>query len=67
MDEMVDTIAFELKSRALFLKDQEVKTIYFGGGTPSLLNEKQLEKIFEVLYSEFKIAADAEVTLESVS
>lgn len=62
---MVDTIAFELKSRALFLKDQEVKTIYFGGGTPSLLNEKQLEKIFEVLYSEFKIAADAEVTLEA--
>lgn len=62
---MVDSIAFELKLRTSYLNNSEVKTIYFGGGTPSLLSQKQLERIFEVLFSEFNIAADAEITLEA--
>jgi len=41
-----------------------VDTIYFGGGTPSLLSATQFQQIFECLRGEFDLAADAEITLE---
>src|ERR1700679_2250492 len=41
-----------------------VDTIYFGGGTPSLLSAQQLEEIFRSLRGEFDVAGDAEITLE---
>jgi oxygen-independent coproporphyrinogen-3 oxidase len=41
-----------------------VDSIYFGGGTPSLLSAQQFRQIFEVLRGEFDIADDAEITLE---
>jgi oxygen-independent coproporphyrinogen-3 oxidase len=43
---------------------ENVDTIYFGGGTPSLLAPAQLERILAALYDNFKIAADCEITLE---
>lgn len=43
----------------------EVNTIYFGGGTPSLLSQSELMDIFETLNKYFKISADAEITLEA--
>ena len=43
---------------------ENVDTIYFGGGTPSLLMAGQLERVLAVVYDKFKIAADAEITLE---
>ena len=39
-------------------------TIYFGGGTPSLLTPKQLERILTVVYDKFTISTDAEITME---
>ncbi len=42
-----------------------VDSIYFGGGTPSLLEPGQLERIFAALRGEFAVEADAEVTLEA--
>jgi oxygen-independent coproporphyrinogen-3 oxidase len=39
-------------------------TVYFGGGTPSLLSAQQFRQIFDYLRSEFDLAADAEITLE---
>lgn len=41
-----------------------IDTIYFGGGTPSLLAPAQLERILASLYERFKIASGAEITLE---
>jgi oxygen-independent coproporphyrinogen-3 oxidase len=41
-----------------------VDTIYFGGGTPSLLTPAQLERILAALHKRFKVQPDAEVTLE---
>jgi oxygen-independent coproporphyrinogen-3 oxidase len=41
-----------------------VDSVYFGGGTPSLLTAAQLQRIFGALRGEFVVAADAEVTLE---
>jgi oxygen-independent coproporphyrinogen-3 oxidase len=42
-----------------------VDTVYFGGGTPSLLEPAQLRRIFGALYKNFEIASDAEITLEA--
>jgi oxygen-independent coproporphyrinogen-3 oxidase len=41
-----------------------VDTVYFGGGTPSLLSAEQFRLIFEHLRGEFEVASDAEITLE---
>ena len=40
-------------------------TIFFGGGTPSLMSEKGAEKIFSALHESFNITSDAEITLEA--
>ena len=44
---------------------QRVDTAYFGGGTPSLLEPQQIERIFAALRRNFDVAADAEITLEA--
>jgi oxygen-independent coproporphyrinogen III oxidase len=41
-----------------------VDTVYFGGGTPSLLSAQQFRRIFEHLHGEFDVAEGAEITLE---
>jgi oxygen-independent coproporphyrinogen-3 oxidase len=42
----------------------EADTIYFGGGTPSLLQPAQVAQILEAVHSRFRVARDAEVTME---
>ena len=42
----------------------KAETIYFGGGTPSLLTSAQLEKIINTLHNSFTIEPDIEFTLE---
>jgi oxygen-independent coproporphyrinogen-3 oxidase len=41
-----------------------VDTVYFGGGTPSLLSAQQFQQVFQHLRGEFDLAVDAEITLE---
>lgn len=48
-----------------YLQDEKVNTIYFGGGTPSLLSVKDLEVLLTSLQKNFVVAADAEITLEA--
>ncbi|MFN3492498.1 MAG: radical SAM family heme chaperone HemW, partial [Anaerolineales bacterium] len=48
------------------LPDQlTIKTIFFGGGTPSLLSSGQFDSILSALFSSFNIHADAEITIEA--
>lgn len=42
----------------------EADTIYFGGGTPSLLSPRQLEKILKAIHKKFSVAPDSEITME---
>lgn len=47
------------------LKDREVDTVYFGGGTPSFIEEKQIEKLLNEIRKHFDIKKNAEITLEA--
>jgi oxygen-independent coproporphyrinogen-3 oxidase len=70
---MVEAIKVELRLRAVAepgrseseTLQQEIKTIYFGGGTPSLLTKSQVEDILQVIDKHYQVAPTAEITLEA--
>jgi len=55
----------EISLRKDYLHGEQVDTIYFGGGTPSLLEQDELASIIAALRSHFQVAANAELTLEA--
>ncbi|MEY4904277.1 MAG: hypothetical protein RLZZ292_2092 [Bacteroidota bacterium] len=48
-----------------YLENAPIETVYFGGGTPSLLSADEINQIFDVLNQYHTISSDAEVTLEA--
>ena len=62
---LIDTILKEIERRAPVWKEYEYDTVYFGGGTPSLLPVRDIEKILNELYLTFSINTGAEITLEA--
>jgi oxygen-independent coproporphyrinogen III oxidase len=48
-----------------FVKERDISTIYFGGGTPSLLSSTELNVIMRSIYDNFQIEVNAEITLEA--
>ncbi len=63
--EMVAAIIKEIALQANYLGTTTLDSIYFGGGTPSLLTERELQLILEQIYRFFSINPDAEITLEA--
>jgi oxygen-independent coproporphyrinogen-3 oxidase len=63
--ELVNCIRKELIVRKGYLETNQIETIYFGGGTPSLLEKEELQNILETIHKEFEVAQDAEITLEA--
>ena len=64
-EEVVAAIAQEISLQAYYLTNKTLETIYFGGGTPSLLDEQDFERIFTQIEKTFKVAPNAEITLEA--
>ncbi len=62
---MVEAICEEIRLQHNFLSDKKLQTIYFGGGTPSLLSESEITLIFNTVTKYFSIENDAEITLEA--
>lgn len=62
--QMVDAMAKEIEIRAASWQQGKVSSIYFGGGTPSLLNESELKRLFDAISNHFQLETDAEITLE---
>ena len=60
----IDAVCNELKIRADYLTNRQIQTIYFGGGTPSLLTIEQLNKIKKTIAELFDLSGLREVTLE---
>ncbi|MEC8537610.1 MAG: radical SAM family heme chaperone HemW [Bacteroidota bacterium] len=61
---LIDAICKELKLKNKYLGTQLVETIYFGGGTPSILEEKYIAKILKTIYKYFSISKFLECTFE---
>lgn len=63
-EEYVRDLEQEIRSYKTFAADYQVSTVYFGGGTPSILETGQIERIMEALRQTFRIEKKAEITLE---
>ena len=47
------------------LKNQQVETIYFGGGTPSLFSIKEIDQLINAIYKDYKVIDHPEITIEA--
>lgn len=64
MNDYVEALKKEIIFRKDYLGGETVKTIYFGGGTPSLLPTKSIEEIINLIRKNFNIDDNPEITLE---
>ena len=64
-DELINALVKELMLRKDEFKNQTVKTIYFGGGTPSLLTIDELRFLIDEVYKNYDVADNPEITLEA--
>lgn len=62
--QLIDSICRELEIRKDYLTGETIKTIYFGGGTPSLLRVHEIEAILNSISNNFETDSEMEVTLE---
>lgn len=64
-DEMVLVLAKEIEMRKSEFQDEIVETIYFGGGTPSILEISDLKLLIDAVYSNYKVVSTPEITVEA--
>lgn len=62
---MVEALAKEIELRKDEFKNQTVETIYFGGGTPSVLTIKELQFLITTVYDNYQVSDNPEITLEA--
>jgi putative oxygen-independent coproporphyrinogen III oxidase len=65
MEQVSHAIISELQQRKDYIASQKIETIYFGGGTPSLLETSEIENILDAVYKNFSVEKNAEITLEA--
>ena len=64
-NEMLDSLLKEIDLRVQYLQDKTIHSIYFGGGTPSLLDDSEISRIIDRIAKHYEIKSDAEITLEA--
>ena len=64
-DELIQSILVEIELRKKEFNNQVIQTIYFGGGTPSLLNQLEVQAIIQTIYKHYKVVSNPEITLEA--
>ena len=63
-DEVLDAIENEIKQKGQ-ATNEAISTIYFGGGTPSILDVNEINSIIKRIYKEFNVESEAEITIEA--
>jgi oxygen-independent coproporphyrinogen III oxidase len=63
--QMIESMLQELDLKRNYLKSQTVSTIYFGGGTPSIIDTEHIENLLLKIRSQYKIIDPIEITLEA--
>ncbi len=64
-DELVQSLVKELELRKGELESETIETIYFGGGTPSLLTNDELQLLIDSVYKNYAVIDNPEITLEA--
>ncbi len=64
MDAYVDAVCREIRAQAAFFGKRRVKTVFFGGGTPTLLSGAQVQAVMDTLRACFYIEETAEISME---
>jgi len=64
-NEMIACLVEEINLRAPLWSDCKLDTIYFGGGTPSLLKPQELKHLFDAIVAHFDVSNISEITLEA--
>ena len=64
-EEMLRALHSELILRASELGEEEVATIYFGGGTPSVLETEEINRLVDTVNKNYKVITHPEITLEA--
>lgn len=64
-EEMVLALAKEIEMRKSEFENEVVETIYFGGGTPSILTMDDIRSLIDAVYQNYKVIDNPEITLEA--
>lgn len=64
-EDMISALVKEIEIRKDELNNTIIETIYFGGGTPSVLSTEEIEIVIDAVYKNHKVVANPEVTLEA--
>lgn len=63
-DDLISSILLEIQARKHESQDMRVSSIYFGGGTPSVLNSIELNRIFDMLLQHYQLGEGIEISFE---
>ncbi|HEU5292070.1 MAG TPA: radical SAM family heme chaperone HemW [Cyclobacteriaceae bacterium] len=63
--EFIQSVVREVKIQQDYLMGEVIQTVYFGGGTPSMLEARELELVLEAIRSSQQVMEGAEITLEA--
>jgi len=64
-DDLLKALAKEAEEERNYLQGEKINTIYFGGGTPSILDASSLEFLISALLKNYSVSPEAEITLEA--
>ncbi len=64
-DDFIKALLEEIRLKGNMIGEDKLSSIYFGGGTPSVLSYKQLAEIMEQIYKNYNISSDVEITIEA--
>lgn len=64
-EQMLNALRSEIILRKNYLNNEKIETIYFGGGTPSLMNADELQVLIGQITDLFEVSATAEITIEA--
>lgn len=64
-DNLINSLISEIELQKNYLKGEVINTIYFGGGTPSILSAREVMSIIDKINTVFYLSQDAEITLEA--
>jgi len=64
-DQLIDAMIKELETRHSYISEDNIETIYFGGGTPSVLDEMDFDRLFNAVNKYFTLSDQVEISLEA--